>query len=88
MRTRIGLDRQKDVARELDSDVAGLDPDEAARRLVAFGPNALAPERTLSSLRLIYEQVKSPLILILAFAAVVSVVVANTRTAPSCSPSW
>jgi P-type Mg2+ transporter len=63
-----------DVARELGSGTAGLDPDEAARRRAASGPNALAPERTLSSLRLLYEQIKSPLILILAFAAVVSVV--------------
>jgi P-type Mg2+ transporter len=65
------------VAGELGSSAAGLEPAEAARRLAAFGPNALAPERALSSLRLLYEQVKSPLILILAFAAVVSVAVAE-----------
>ena len=64
----------EDVARELGSGAAGLDPDEAARRLATFGPNALAPDRALSSLRLFYEQIKSPLILILAFAAVVSIV--------------
>jgi len=67
----------EDVAREVGSGAAGLAPDEAARRLAAFGPNALAPERALSSLRLLYEQVKSPLILILVFAAVVSVAVAE-----------
>ena len=67
----------EDVAREVGSGAAGLDPDEAARRLAAFGPNALAPERALSSLRLLYEQVKSPLILILVFAAVVSIAVAE-----------
>src|SRR5437868_2257155 len=64
----------EDVARELGSGTAGLDPEEAARRLVDVGPNALAAERALSSLRLLYEQIKSPLILILAFAAVVSIV--------------
>ena len=64
----------EDVARELGSGPAGLDPDEAARRLTTYGPNTLAPERALSSLRLLYEQVKSPLILILAFAAVVSII--------------
>jgi Mg2+-importing ATPase len=63
-----------DVARELASGESGLDPSEAERRLAAVGPNALAPERALSGVRLLYEQVKSPLILILAFAAVVSVV--------------
>ena len=64
----------EDVARELGSDVGGLGPEEAARRLTTIGRNVLAPERALSSLRLLYEQVKSPLILILVFAAVVSIV--------------
>ena len=64
----------EDVARELGSGPAGLSLDEAARRRAEVGPNALAPESALSSLRLLIRQVKSPLILILAFAAVVSVV--------------
>ena len=50
----------EDVARGIGSDAGGLAPEEAARRLMTFGPNVLAPERALSSLRLLYEQVKSP----------------------------
>jgi len=65
----------EEVARQLGSGPGGLEPGEAARRLADIGPNALAPERALSSLRLLYEQVKSPLILILVFAAVVSIAV-------------
>jgi Mg2+-importing ATPase len=63
-----------DVARELGSGPDGLTAAEAARRLDEGGPNAVNGERPLSSLRLLFDQVKSPLILILAFAVVVSLI--------------
>jgi Mg2+-importing ATPase len=50
----------------------GLTRDEAGRRLQRHGPNGLKHDRGPSSLRLLYDQVRSPLVLILAGAALVS----------------
>jgi Mg2+-importing ATPase len=61
-----------DLLRALGSGSGGLSDDEAARRLAVVGPNALAPETAVSSLRVLVDQFRSPLVLILAFAAVVS----------------
>ncbi len=65
----------EDVARELGSGPDGLTQDEAARRLVESGPNAAVAERRRSTWRLLLDQLKSPLVLILAFAVGVSLVV-------------
>ena len=70
-------ERVEDVARALGSGPDGLDPGEAARRLEERGPNAVEAEAPFSSLRLVIDQVKSPLILILAFAVAVSLVVGD-----------
>lgn len=51
---------------------AGLSRVEAARRLRDLGPNAATSPRRLTWIRLLWRQVSSPLLLILAFAAVVS----------------
>jgi len=67
----------EEIARGLGSGPAGLDPDEAARRLTERGPNAVNGERPFSSARLMFEQVKSPLMLILAFAVLVSIIVGD-----------
>ena len=66
-----------EVAREQRTGPAGLQPPEAARRLEEAGPNAVDSEPRFSSLRLLVDQVKSPLILILAFAVVVSLAVGD-----------
>ncbi|MHB1295817.1 MAG: magnesium-translocating P-type ATPase [Anaerolineae bacterium] len=50
----------------------GLPPSDAASRLAQYGPNALEPKRRASTLRLFLSQFKSPLVLILVFAATVS----------------
>ena len=55
-------ERVEDVARALGSGPDGLDPGEAARRLEERGPNAVEAEAPFSSLRLVIDQVKSPLI--------------------------
>jgi Mg2+-importing ATPase len=70
-------ERVEDVARALGSGPDGLDAGEAARRLAAGGPNAVDGEAPFSTLRLVIDQVKSPLILILAFAVAVSLVVGD-----------
>ena len=60
------------LAAELETGPAGLSAAEAARRLAAVGPNAVEEGRRLGALRLFLRQFESPLVLILAFAAAVS----------------
>jgi Mg2+-importing ATPase len=61
-----------EVGSALRSGGGGLPAAEAARRLVQYGPNTLGRDTGPSSVRLLLEQVRSPLVLILAFAGVVS----------------
>ena len=53
----------------------GLSKDEALKRLRIAGPNQLEAKKQLSALSLFLSQFKSPIILILLFATVVSAVV-------------
>ena len=62
----------EDVLRGLESGPDGLTAEEAARRLGVFGPNLLKKSRKADSLTLLLGQFKSPIILILLFAAVMS----------------
>lgn len=50
----------------------GLQKTEAERRLKQFGPNALKAQRQTTWLWLLLSQFKSPLVLILIFAALIS----------------
>lgn len=62
------------LARELGCEPSsGLDPAEAERRLGRYGPNALEPEQRASWLRTLVDQLRSPLVLLLVFAAMVSI---------------
>ena len=56
----------------LGSSPRGLSPAEAAARLQRHGPNRVQDERSTGPLRLAARQFESPLVLILVFAAVVS----------------
>ena len=56
----------------LHADAGGLAPAEAALRLKRYGPNALNAKKQASALGLFANQFKSPLVLILIFAATVS----------------
>jgi Mg2+-importing ATPase len=60
------------LLRRLESAPDGLTADEAARRLERYGPNELHEETDHSSLGLLWRQIRSPLILLLVFAAVAS----------------
>src|SRR5512135_1778243 len=62
----------KDVLRSLESGPGGLTSEEAARRLNVFGPNLIKKKKKTDSLTLLLGQFKSPIILILIFAAVMS----------------
>ncbi|HWO23575.1 MAG TPA: magnesium-translocating P-type ATPase [Kofleriaceae bacterium] len=60
------------VAAELGTGLGGLTTDEAARRLERVGTNEIHPRRALSWVRLLWRQVRSPLVLLLVFAACAS----------------
>lgn len=59
---------------ELGSGMQGLSSAEAARRLQAGGPNAIAEEPANGMAHLALGQFKSPLVLILVFGGVVSAI--------------
>jgi Mg2+-importing ATPase len=61
-----------ELFRRVDSTSDGLSSAEARERLERFGRNELLEEARLSRLRVVWSQVRSPLLLILLFAAVVS----------------
>ena len=60
---------------DLHSSPQGLGQDDAARRLEEYGPNSLKAGSQVTPLRLLLNQFKSPLVLILVFAATVSIIV-------------
>jgi Mg2+-importing ATPase len=61
----------------LASTLRGLDAARAGERLEQFGPNVLREEHALTWLRVAAGQFRSPLVLILVFAAVISLGVRN-----------
>src|SRR5688572_19976913 len=58
-----------ELARRLGSTENGLSSIEAAARLQHYGPNELRERRPLSRLRVFWNQLRSPLLLLLVFAA-------------------
>jgi Mg2+-importing ATPase len=61
-----------DLVSSLGSSADGLTAARAAERLAVVGPNSVEDAQRLGPLRLLGRQVESPLVLILIFAAVVS----------------
>ncbi|MBI2039161.1 MAG: HAD-IC family P-type ATPase [Candidatus Niyogibacteria bacterium] len=62
-----------EVARELDSDIErGLTEREAAERLKKFGPNELIRKSSFRMIRIIWDQIRSPLVFVLIIAGAVS----------------
>src|SRR6266545_4620976 len=61
-----------EVAARLAASEAGLTSGEAARRLQEYGPNELKRQAGLSRLRVLWNQLGSPLLLLLLFAAAAS----------------
>ncbi len=60
------------VLESLGANASGLTPEEAARRLEAYGYNEVDDKPQLTVLRALWNQVKSPLVLILFVAALIS----------------
>ena len=61
-----------DLLLNIKSDPNGLTNDEAKKRLASYGANLLKPKKRTDSLTLLLSQFKSPIILILVFAAILS----------------
>ena len=62
----------EELTRQLQSGPGGLSSAEAAARLRKYGRNELREHRSLSRLRVLLAQVRSPLLLLLVFAAAAS----------------
>jgi Mg2+-importing ATPase len=58
-----------ELLQQLQTTVQGLMSDEAQRRLSRYGPNLLKPKKKSDNVTLLLAQFKSPIILILIFAA-------------------
>ncbi|HEX7976790.1 MAG TPA: cation-transporting P-type ATPase, partial [Anaerolineales bacterium] len=69
------------LAARLGSGPQGLSAAEAARRLAQVGPNLLQEREKATALGLFLNQFKSPIILILLLATVVSIIVGDTLDA-------
>jgi len=61
-----------ELLRQLKTTSQGLTNDEALRRLTQYGANLLKPKKRADALSLLLSQFKSPIILILIFASVLS----------------
>ncbi|MBL8785266.1 MAG: magnesium-translocating P-type ATPase [Deltaproteobacteria bacterium] len=59
---------------DLGTSPSGLTSAEAAKRLASFGPNSLTAQRPLTPWSVLWTQIKSPLLLLLVFAATTSAV--------------
>jgi len=64
----------EEVAEQLRASADGLSNEEAERRLAEFGPNELSEREGFTKLGVLWNQLRSPLLLLLLFAAGVSVV--------------
>lgn len=62
----------RDLLQQLETSSSGLSEDEAKRRLSAFGHNILKKRKKQTRLSLFFNQFKSPIILILIFASIIS----------------
>ncbi len=66
---------------DLQTTSRGLTSDEAQRRLARYGSNILKPKKKSDALTLLLNQFKSPIILILIFAAVLSIFIHEATSA-------
>lgn len=67
--------KTEDLFKQLETSLSGLSDAEAESRLLTFGFNLIKKKKKQSNLSLFLNQFKSPIILILIFASIVSAVV-------------
>ena len=66
---------------DLGSSVGGLTQEEAERRLEQYGPNAVAQEEGHGWLRLLFDALLNPLVVLLSLLAIVSAATGDLRAA-------
>lgn len=72
----------KDTAQLLETDIEkGLSAQEAKDRLSAFGKNTISTVRQVAGLKILLNQLKSPLILVLIFAGIVTLAISHYQDA-------
>ncbi len=71
----------EEVARRLASGPNGISPEEAAQRLRSYGPNLLRARKKATPLKLFLAQFNSPIIIILLFATLLSLILGDTLDA-------
>ena len=64
----------KELFHYLKSSESGLSSGEVRKRQAKYGPNEIPPGKTATILRLIFNQINTPLVYILIFAAIVSLI--------------
>jgi len=70
-----------ELLQRLQTTLQGLTSDEAGKRLIRYGSNLFKPKKRLDALTLLFTQFKSPVILILIFAAGLSLFLGDPRNA-------
>jgi Mg2+-importing ATPase len=81
LREKFWSDSSESLLQNLQSGDLGLSSQEVRRRQVEYGPNTLREEEKTGDLRLFLGQFKNPIILILLFAAGLSVLVSEATDA-------
>jgi Mg2+-importing ATPase len=71
----------EEIFARLQTSVAGLSVEEAARRLVQYGPNRLRDDDGNHPMAVLFRQFRSPMVLILLAAAVLSLFLGETDEA-------
>ena len=72
---RLAADRSlspEQLLAALHASRSGLQSADAAKRLQQYGPNKIQAQQQSTAVRLLLSQFKSPLVLILVFAAIIS----------------
>ena len=72
---RYYLEEVQEVLRSLETDMNGIDPEQAALRLENRGMNKLAEARKKTVFERLIDQLKDPMVIILIAAAVISGIV-------------
>src|SRR5437867_3580149 len=68
------LQESTEVMQGLGTSVAGLTEEEAAARLVQYGPNEVAREKRQNWLMRLYVAARNPLVILLTILAIISFV--------------
>lgn len=71
----------EDVLKSFEVSKEGLTSDEAKKRLFSFGPNLMKPKKSSSAFGLLLSQFKSPIVIILLLATILSFFLHDTADA-------